>query len=266
MPDSPEKSAKTSPRRKPLDAHLDALKSRRIAPSDAGSIRRAYVGEPAPVATPAIAEAAPVASAPPAIEQPATPATVATPAIVATVRQVAGYTPVPHVILDSLAEALPPSEFVVYLRLYRLSHGHKRETCRVGHGKLAKGCHLSRRTVQTVVDRLAALGLVERLPDPNPRAASEYRVIVPGAAIAKSAIATPAIAPTAASKDRKEKHETAPLAPDRFEIRESAARLKHAYPYDTHEERIARVLSAFAAQGRAVTRVSVDEALAGLAL
>lgn len=187
----------------------------------------------------------------------------ATGAIAATVREVRGYTPVPHTILDSLAEALPPTEFVVYLRLFRLSHGHKRETCRVGHTKLAKGCHLSRRTVQTVVDRLAALGLIERLPDPNPRAASEYRVVVPGA------IAKPAIATAAPMKDSERKSETAPApaAPSIYDLRTKAARL-HEIHKSEQSYSAARLRSLLrehlAVEGREASEAELEEATRGM--
>lgn len=54
--------------------------------------------------------------------------------------------------------------------------------------------------------------------------------------------------------------------PDKFEIREVAARLHHRFPSDSHDERVERVLGAFVAQGREVERDEIEAAVAGLAL
>jgi hypothetical protein len=94
---------------------------------------------------------------------------------------VSGYTSVPNSILDSVAQAVPPTEFAVYLRLYRLSHESESGECNIGYDRLAKSCHISRRTAQTAVARLERLGLVERTAiGKSFKEASRYRVVIPG--------------------------------------------------------------------------------------
>jgi hypothetical protein len=66
-------------------------------------------------------------------------------------------------ISDVLMQVLDGSEFKVYFRLYRLSHGYKQTTCFVGHMALARSCNLSLRTINYILSRLVALGLVRIL-------------------------------------------------------------------------------------------------------
>ncbi|MEW6735402.1 MAG: hypothetical protein AB1489_29190 [Acidobacteriota bacterium] len=75
----------------------------------------------------------------------------------------AGHTSIPNLILDGLLPQLRMQEQVVYLRLYRLSHGFRSNTCRVGFDKLANTCNLSRREVIRSIERLEILGLIKRL-------------------------------------------------------------------------------------------------------
>src|SRR5438105_1883630 len=60
----------------------------------------------------------------------------------APIPNIAGDTRVPNVILEWLLPQLRVQEQAVYLRLYRLSHGFRSDTCRVGFEKLAKGCNI----------------------------------------------------------------------------------------------------------------------------
>jgi hypothetical protein len=152
------------------------------------------VAEPS-IEIPAIVKSATVASPPVAPVQTATVEESTTVAGIATLRHVPGYTSVENTVLDSLAEAIPPTQYAVFLRLYRLSRGFKKETCTVGLERLAKSVCVSKRTVQDALDRLRALGLVERVREGRTKNdASEYRVIVPVTTVAKSSIAKSAMA------------------------------------------------------------------------
>ena len=61
---------------------------------------------------------------------------------------------VPNTIFDSLLPTLEPAAALLYLRLYRLSHGYKKETCIVGLQKLATATNTSERTVQRAIEYL----------------------------------------------------------------------------------------------------------------
>lgn len=77
------------------------------------------------------------------------------------VRAKAGHLELPNVIIDELFPKLGLPEQVVYLNLYRLHHGFKGKSgARIGFGKLAERCNLSRSRVQVAVDRLIGLGLI----------------------------------------------------------------------------------------------------------
>ncbi len=70
---------------------------------------------------------------------------------------------IPNTIMDHLLPLLDPTAGMLYLRLYRLSHGYRRDTCTVGRDKLSKVLNTSSRTVFRAIDTLEKLGLIERL-------------------------------------------------------------------------------------------------------
>jgi hypothetical protein len=225
------------------------------------------------IAQPAIAAPAPVAPEPPALSQPAIDAPAAPVALAATVKPVAGRLYVPNTILDSLSEVLDPIDFKVYLRLFRLAYGWKSETCQVSHAKLASGCKIGKRTAQEATARLITAGLVELLPSVDPRAASVYRVLVPGmapAAIAGAATADGAIAQHAPSKDFSKdmiKTAPAPAALSVYQIREQAARIFEAHRNDVgfdHDRLRELVRAALIGQGSAVDEAVLEEAIRGM--
>lgn len=79
------------------------------------------------------------------------------------VTPVKGEQRIPNTIIDGLLPLLEPIEAVIYLRLYRLSHGYRKQTCQVGYEKLSKSVNASDKTVRRAVDRLEKLGLIQRL-------------------------------------------------------------------------------------------------------
>jgi hypothetical protein len=83
-------------------------------------------------------------------------------AAVANLTDVKGELRVPNTIVDSLFPTLEPAAALVYLRLYRLSRGYKKETCIVGFQKLASATHTSQRTVQRAIDYLEVRQLIVR--------------------------------------------------------------------------------------------------------
>jgi DNA-binding transcriptional MocR family regulator len=77
--------------------------------------------------------------------------------------------------------------------MYRLSRGWQRDTCVIGHTKLAKSTNLSRSTVQKTVARLIERGLIENLGDRG-NDGTEYRVL-PGVAVLQRGIPSDGIPP-----------------------------------------------------------------------
>jgi Helix-turn-helix domain len=69
---------------------------------------------------------------------------------------------VPNSIVDVLLPALEPAAALLYLRLYRLSHGYRNESCIVGLQKLATATHTSQKTIQRAIDYLEKRRLIVR--------------------------------------------------------------------------------------------------------
>ncbi len=82
---------------------------------------------------------------------------------VITVPTTKGETSIPNEILDGLLPLLDPTASLVYLRLYRLSHGFKSEYCTVGMNKLASSVNIGVATAERAVRKLESLRLIERV-------------------------------------------------------------------------------------------------------
>lgn len=159
----------TSRRKQRLDAQLEALKTRKPDLLNCDDLIQRYRGAPEPSdlkspgdrtpsdrKTPGDPESpVPVTESPGDRESPEGAGL--------TVKDVAGFLKLPNAVLDSLLPQLNILEQVVYLRLFRLSHGFRSDTCRVSFGALAKSCNVTRRGLIRAVDRLEALKLVERV-------------------------------------------------------------------------------------------------------
>ncbi|MCI0625484.1 MAG: hypothetical protein L0387_28210 [Acidobacteria bacterium] len=85
-----------------------------------------------------------------------------TPDSLANLTTVKGTLHVPNSIVDVLLPALEPAAALLYLRLYRLSHGYRNESCIVGLQKLATATHTSQKTVQRAIDYLERRRLIVR--------------------------------------------------------------------------------------------------------
>jgi len=104
------------------------------------------------------------------------------------VREERGYYPTFNDISDRLVPELKLDAYeqVVIYRLYRLSRGWQKETCVIGHTRLAKSTNLSRSTVQKTVARLIERGLIENLGDRG-NDGTEYRAL-PGVPVLQHGI------------------------------------------------------------------------------
>jgi Bacteriophage replication protein O len=104
------------------------------------------------------------------------------------VKEERGYYPTFNDISDRLVPELKLDAYeqVVVYRMYRLSRGWQKDTCVVGHTKLANGTNLSRSTVQKTVARLIERGLIENLGDRG-NDGTEYRVL-PGVPVLQRGI------------------------------------------------------------------------------
>jgi hypothetical protein len=128
---------------------------------------------------------APLVDEPQAAEKPrARPS----PKLAEIVREERGYYPTFNDISDRLVPEmkLDAYEQVVVYRMYRLSRGWQKDTCVVGHTKLANSTNLSRSTVQKTVARLLERGLIENLGDRG-NDGTEYRVL-PGVPVLQRGI------------------------------------------------------------------------------
>lgn len=149
----------TSRRSKYADAR--ASLDRPIVGQDGAGIRRKLLGRAAPDQ-----ESAPALRSAPDRAVPA-PRTVSAadvesaPDLRSALAAETGYTRVPNALLDSVLPRLGHLEQIVYLRLYRLSHGFHRDTCTVGMPALAKACNANERAIRRVIRRLEDLRLVE---------------------------------------------------------------------------------------------------------
>jgi hypothetical protein len=147
--------------------------------------------EPKPVPPPGI----PVTSMPtrgisprgmPRIDQPRTeeaPQAGLSPKLAEIVKEERGYYPTFNDISDRLVPELKLDAYeqVIVYRMYRLSRGWQKDTCVIGHTKLANSTNLSRSTVQKTVARLIERGLIENLGDRG-NDGTEYKVL-PGVPI-----------------------------------------------------------------------------------
>jgi hypothetical protein len=74
---------------------------------------------------------------------------------------VRGHLRVPNEVLYNVFPTLKPSEAIVLLRLYALSHGFQKNTCTVSLDRLASGCNLSRTQTRVCVRSLERKRLIK---------------------------------------------------------------------------------------------------------
>jgi hypothetical protein len=75
----------------------------------------------------------------------------------------AGYTKTPNRYYDHLCPQLTPDEQAIYSQLFRLSHGHGKDTCFISNGRLSERSSVPLSTLKKVVSRLVGKGLVEKI-------------------------------------------------------------------------------------------------------
>jgi hypothetical protein len=78
-----------------------------------------------------------------------------------------GFLRIPNTLLDTWIPKLSPTEAVVFLRLYRLSHGFNQKTCMVGTATLATTCNISENTCRTALRRLIDLEMIRQVETIN---------------------------------------------------------------------------------------------------
>lgn len=79
---------------------------------------------------------------------------------------------------DLVAHSRSPAAFLVYLQLYRHTHGTGRESVAMSHAVLADLTGLSKRSVQTAIAHLAIRRLLRRRKN-RPTAVPVYTVLTP---------------------------------------------------------------------------------------
>jgi hypothetical protein len=88
---------------------------------------------------------------------------------------VRGHLRVPNEVLYNILPTLKPSEAIVLLRLYALSHGFQKNTCTVSLDKLASGCNLSRTQTRVCVRNLERKKLIKGQGIDNTNSQKELR-------------------------------------------------------------------------------------------
>ena len=122
---------------------------------------------------------------------------------------VRGHLRVPNEVIYNILPTLKPSEAIVLLRLYALSHGFQKNTCTVSLDKLASGCNLSRTQTRVCVRNLERKKLIKGLGMDNTNSQKDLRglhfeVRLPSATRAETA-PHPKSAPRAETASNKEK-------------------------------------------------------------
>ena len=79
---------------------------------------------------------------------------------------------------DLVAHSRSPAAFLVYLQLYRQTHGAGRESVRISHAVLAEAIGISKRSVQSAVGHLIERRLI-RQRKAGPTAVPVYGVLTP---------------------------------------------------------------------------------------
>ncbi len=182
----------------------------------------------------------------------------------------AGYTAIPHALLDSLLRLLEPAEQLIYLRLYRLIYGFPdREDALVSFETLGQSCNLSRRTVVRAVDRLIQRGLVETtsiIGGPCSSRGNRYRLIdapkVEKQASAKLASGDNLAPMKRRRKETDEKASTADAAtPDVYAIRKAALRMQGTHGVPDRGTLRGSVEAWLIGEGHHVEQSVIEEAL-----
>jgi hypothetical protein len=93
----------------------------------------------------------------------------------AEIAPVRGHLRLPNEVLYTIFPTLKPSEAIVLLRLYALSHGFQKNTCTVSLDKLASGCNLSRTQTRVCVRNLERKRLIKGQGMDNTNSQKELR-------------------------------------------------------------------------------------------
>ncbi len=76
---------------------------------------------------------------------------------------VAGFTRVPHELLDRILPTLDTYDQSLLIRLYRLTRGFNKDTCRVSVPTLSKACNISERQIRKSIIKLEGRGFIQRI-------------------------------------------------------------------------------------------------------
>ncbi|MBA3765528.1 MAG: replication protein [Acidobacteria bacterium] len=161
-------SALKPPARKPSD-NLNSLLSQYAPASDA--LEETSASGAASPEVNALKHIAPAHSATPASSaaaaqndfEPLHRAAVAQHSTPAQQTAVAGFTRIPHEVLDRILPTLDTYDQSLLIRLYRLTRGFNKDTCRVSVPTLAKACNISERQIRKSIIKLEGRGFIQRV-------------------------------------------------------------------------------------------------------
>ncbi len=152
---------------------------------------------------------------------------------------VRGHLRVPNEVLYNILPTLKPSEAIVLLRLYALSHGFQKNTCTVSLDRLASSCNLSRTQTRVCVRSLERKRLIKSQGIDNTNSQKDLRglhfeVKLPSATRAESAPHTKSASDTEITsnkvntqKENTQTQEVGVRVGSRFTIEECRRYAKH---------------------------------------
>lgn len=259
-----------------LRAGLDAIDRDRTSGAKVSDVIRKFIGDPEPMPATGIPTAGTVPAGHSEVYPGGTVPTAGIP-ITGTVR---GYTRIPNAILDELLRTLTAPEQLVYLRLYRLSHGFERDTCAVGYITLGKSTNLGRNTVRRAVEGLVAKRLIVRREEGAGASHTTYTVMSPSVPTTGTprvgipakgipgAGTVPTVGPMKGKIQRHEERPAVAVAPSSslsvYDVRTIAARFRelHHGESDYTKDRLrADVRSALVGQGIEPDEHLINEAI-----
>lgn len=190
-----------------------------------------------------------------------------------------GYLQVPHWLSDNFLPTLEPFEAIVYLRLYRLSHGFGRDWCEVGAQTLSTATKIKKTALFTAIRSLESKGLLAREAAATKArgiATNRYRVILPDVVKGPSGEPRPDGEQGARGgrktggghmKGNQKESTNAPVAPASlsvYDIRAGALRIREAQQGTPGFELRGAVRSWLIASGDEVDEATITEAIRGM--
>ncbi|MBA2731891.1 MAG: helix-turn-helix domain-containing protein, partial [Acidobacteria bacterium] len=147
----------------------------------------------------------------------------------------AGYTKTPNRYYDHLCAQLTPDEQAIYSQLFRLSHGHGKDTCFISNGRLSERSGVPLSTLKRVAPKLIGKGLIEKISathGPGKEQGITYRLpVMSQLKVSQPKMSQPAMAHNKENTQKENTQTQEPVAGvrvgSRFSIEECRRYAKH---------------------------------------